>query len=171
MLLAKQAATLDAISDGRLALGIGVGWRDDDFRATGTQGHYAERGAVIERQIELMRRVWSGASSATDSAGRPRAGAAGPRALARRRRTRGAAACGPPRRRLLRAPGAGRRSGEAVRRGERWRARRGALGPPRLVAPRYFALGDDVRAAAEANVRTYYGIAGDDFVRTCSPAS
>src|ERR1700758_2081542 len=57
-LLAKQAASLDRISGGRLVLGLGIGGRDDDFTASGlpTTG----RGRVLEDQIALMKRVWSG---------------------------------------------------------------------------------------------------------------
>jgi hypothetical protein len=36
---------------------------------------------------------------------------------------------------------------------------------PRLSAARYFVLGDDARARAEANVRAYYGIGGDALVQ------
>lgn len=167
VLLAKQAATLDALSQGRLTLGIGVGWRDDDFRATGAQGRYAERGAVIERQIELMRRVWSGrelgdglgaVGPAPVRPGGPEIllGGAAPAALRRAGRLAdGFFALPAPADEVA-------RQFSAVSTGAR---EAGRAGPPRLVAPRYFALGDDVRAAAEANVRAYYGIAGDDFVR------
>ncbi|HLL98865.1 MAG TPA: LLM class flavin-dependent oxidoreductase, partial [Rubrobacteraceae bacterium] len=56
--LAKQAATLDALSGGRLTLGIGVGAREDDFRAAPASFH--DRARRFEEQLELMRRVWSG---------------------------------------------------------------------------------------------------------------
>src|SRR5262245_28562178 len=56
--LAKQAATLDAVSGGRFTLGLGVGWRDDDFVATGTD--FRRRGERLEEQIAILRRVWSG---------------------------------------------------------------------------------------------------------------
>ncbi|MFW6174300.1 MAG: LLM class flavin-dependent oxidoreductase [Chloroflexota bacterium] len=58
VMLAKQAATLDAISGGRFTLGIGVGGREDDARATGAE--FRNRGARMERQIQTMRRIWSG---------------------------------------------------------------------------------------------------------------
>ena len=54
-LLAKEVATLDAFSRGRVTLGLGVGIRDDDFLATGAPTFHT-RG----EQIEEMRRVWSG---------------------------------------------------------------------------------------------------------------
>ncbi len=56
--LAKQVATLDALSGGRLTLGIGVGAREDDFHAAPASFH--ERARSFEEQLELMRRVWSG---------------------------------------------------------------------------------------------------------------
>jgi alkanesulfonate monooxygenase SsuD/methylene tetrahydromethanopterin reductase-like flavin-dependent oxidoreductase (luciferase family) len=58
-LLAKEAATLDAFSRGRLTLGLGVGQREDDFIATGAK-NYKRRGKYIEEQIAEMRHVWSG---------------------------------------------------------------------------------------------------------------
>ena len=57
-LFAKQAASLDRLSGGRLVLGLGLGGRDDDFAASGvsTQG----RGHRLEEQVAMMKRVWSG---------------------------------------------------------------------------------------------------------------
>jgi alkanesulfonate monooxygenase SsuD/methylene tetrahydromethanopterin reductase-like flavin-dependent oxidoreductase (luciferase family) len=57
-LFAKQAASLDRLSGGRLVLGLGLGGRDDDFAASGvsTQG----RGSRLEDQVAMMKRVWAG---------------------------------------------------------------------------------------------------------------
>lgn len=57
-LLAKQAASLDALSGGRLTLGLGVGGREDDFEAAGADVRH--RGKYFEKQLETMARVWSG---------------------------------------------------------------------------------------------------------------
>ena len=57
-LLAKQAATLDVLSGGRLSLGLGVGRREDDFIAANRE--MPRRGRWFEEQLESMRRVWSG---------------------------------------------------------------------------------------------------------------
>lgn len=56
--LAKQAATVDAISGGRLTLGIGVGSREDDYTSAGATFH--DRGRRFDVQLELMRRIWAG---------------------------------------------------------------------------------------------------------------
>ncbi|GAA3243981.1 hypothetical protein GCM10020256_69290 [Streptomyces thermocoprophilus] len=57
-LLAKQTATLDRLSGGRLVLGVGLGGRDDDFTASGltTQG----RGRRLTEQLTEVKRVWAG---------------------------------------------------------------------------------------------------------------
>lgn len=57
-LLAKQLASLDALSDGRLTVGLGVGAREDDFEAVGVPFH--NRGKRFDAQLEIMHRVWSG---------------------------------------------------------------------------------------------------------------
>src|ERR1700736_2982633 len=57
-LLAKEAATLDSLSGGRLTLGMGVGGREDDYRAAPASFH--NRGKHFEEQLTLMRRIWSG---------------------------------------------------------------------------------------------------------------
>lgn len=57
-LVAKQAATLDVLSEGRLRLGVGVGWNDLEYEALGQPFH--RRGRRIEEQIEVLRALWSG---------------------------------------------------------------------------------------------------------------
>ncbi|MFD8249920.1 LLM class flavin-dependent oxidoreductase [Nocardia sp. NPDC059691] len=58
VLLAKQAATLDRMSGGRLVLGLGVGGRADDHLASGTD--LRTRGRRLDEQVALMRRLWAG---------------------------------------------------------------------------------------------------------------
>jgi probable F420-dependent oxidoreductase len=56
-LVAKQAATLDLLSGGRLRLGVGIGWNAVEYGALGEDFH--TRGRRIEEQIEVMRRLWA----------------------------------------------------------------------------------------------------------------
>jgi probable F420-dependent oxidoreductase len=55
-LVAKQAAALDVLSDGRLLLGIGVGHREAEFRLLGAD--FAHRGAVTDEAIEVIQALW-----------------------------------------------------------------------------------------------------------------
>ncbi|MFC9912401.1 LLM class flavin-dependent oxidoreductase [Streptomyces sp. NPDC127197] len=57
-LLAKQAATLDRMTGGRLVLGLGIGGRDDDHQAAGID--LRTRGRRLDEQMALMCRLWSG---------------------------------------------------------------------------------------------------------------
>src|SRR5438477_10646429 len=57
-LLAKQAASLDALSGGRLTLGVGIGGREDDFLATSVS--FKTRGKRFEEQLSTMKHIWSG---------------------------------------------------------------------------------------------------------------
>jgi alkanesulfonate monooxygenase SsuD/methylene tetrahydromethanopterin reductase-like flavin-dependent oxidoreductase (luciferase family) len=62
--LAKQAASLDALSNGRLTLGVGMGVREDDFRAA--PASFRDRGKRFEKQLDTMKRIWSGQALAED---------------------------------------------------------------------------------------------------------
>src|SRR5579872_6727813 len=57
-LLAKQAASLDAVSGGRFTLGMGIGSREDDFQAASVPYH--SRGKIFDEQLATMQRIWSG---------------------------------------------------------------------------------------------------------------
>ncbi len=61
-LLAKQAATIDALSGGRLTLGLGVGGREDDSLAAPAAFH--TRGRRFDEQLAVMKRIWSGLPAA-----------------------------------------------------------------------------------------------------------
>src|SRR5215208_7000779 len=75
--LAKQAATIDSLSNGRFTLGIAVGLREDDYAATGTP--FDERGRLFEAQLEEMKRIWAGEDRGMAGAiGPPPARAGGP---------------------------------------------------------------------------------------------
>jgi probable F420-dependent oxidoreductase len=56
IIVAKQAATLDLLSQGRFILGVGVGWRDKEFAFLGAD--YAHRGAITDESIALLRTLW-----------------------------------------------------------------------------------------------------------------
>jgi probable F420-dependent oxidoreductase len=56
-LVAKQAATLDVLSGGRLRLGVAVGWNPVEYEALGQS--FRTRGRRIEEQITLLRRLWT----------------------------------------------------------------------------------------------------------------
>ena len=55
-LVAKQAACVDVISNGRLRLGIGTGWNEVEYEALDANFH--DRGVRSEEQIDLLRRLW-----------------------------------------------------------------------------------------------------------------
>jgi alkanesulfonate monooxygenase SsuD/methylene tetrahydromethanopterin reductase-like flavin-dependent oxidoreductase (luciferase family) len=57
-LIAKRAATLDAISGGRLTLGMAVGSRKDDYEVAGAEP--GDRGKRFDEQLALMYRIWAG---------------------------------------------------------------------------------------------------------------
>ena len=55
--VAKQIATIDLLSGGRLRLAVGVGWNAVEYGALGTE--FATRTARLEEQIHVMRRLWT----------------------------------------------------------------------------------------------------------------
>ncbi|MGH8931056.1 MAG: LLM class flavin-dependent oxidoreductase [Egibacteraceae bacterium] len=154
-LLAKQLATVDQISGGRLTVGIAVGGREDDFTAAGAQFH--TRGRDHDQQLAEMRAVW---------AGEPRgfAGAIGPSP------TR---AGGPP---LLMGGGSDAVIRRTVEYGQGWITGGGGLdmftamaakvraawkeggreGQPRLAALAYFSLGSSAVEDARGYLLDYY---------------
>jgi probable F420-dependent oxidoreductase len=56
-LVAKQAAELDVLTNGKFRMGVGVGWNPVEFEALGKNFH--DRGRRFEEQIALMRRLWT----------------------------------------------------------------------------------------------------------------
>ncbi|MCH9036407.1 MAG: LLM class F420-dependent oxidoreductase [Chloroflexi bacterium] len=58
LLTAKIVSTLDYISGGRVILGIGAGWMEEEFQAMGSPS-FSDRGSVTDEYIELFRELWT----------------------------------------------------------------------------------------------------------------
>jgi probable F420-dependent oxidoreductase len=58
-LVAKQAATLDVLTDGKTRLGVGIGWNDIEYQALGEP--FGNRARRYEEQIEVLRALWTDA--------------------------------------------------------------------------------------------------------------
>ncbi len=167
--LAKQAASIDALSGGRLTLGLGVGAREDDFNVAPASFH--DRARRFEEQLELMKRVWSGqpASDEVGPIGPPPARAGGPELLI------GGYSATPIRRVGRWADGfisGGVPDPEQARQmfdlaEESWRTE-GREGRPRLVASLYYALGPNAARGGDyiRDYYSYFGPAADDMARS-----
>jgi probable F420-dependent oxidoreductase len=57
VVLAKTAATIDVLTNGRLDLGIGVGWQREEYEAAGLD--FDNRGRLLDHTIEVCRLLWS----------------------------------------------------------------------------------------------------------------
>ena len=66
VILAKELATLDALSSGRLIAGLGVGWSETEFANVGAADRFHVRGAYLDETIALWRHLWSGSREPFD---------------------------------------------------------------------------------------------------------
>jgi len=57
VVLAKMAATIDVLSEGRLDLGVGVGWQEAEYLAAGLD--FSERGRLLDHSLAVCRRLWA----------------------------------------------------------------------------------------------------------------
>jgi len=62
VVLAKELATLDSLSGGRVIAGVGVGWNRTEFANLGMDDRFHVRGAYLDETIRLWRHLWSGSS-------------------------------------------------------------------------------------------------------------
>src|SRR4051794_2650262 len=158
-LVAKQAATLHAFSQGRVQLGIAVGGREDDYAASGAS--FRTRGKDFDAMLDTFEKVWGGESFGY-------AGAIGPE---------------PPGGKvpLIIGGGADVVFERAARHGDGWIMGGGSPdmftggaeklnaawqaagreGKPKTLALSYFALGENGAAAAGSYLHDYYGFLGD----------
>jgi probable F420-dependent oxidoreductase len=56
-LVAKQAAEVDVLTEGRFRLGVGIGWNRVEYEALGKD--FTDRGRRVSEQVELLRRLWT----------------------------------------------------------------------------------------------------------------
>ena len=57
VLTAKMLATIDVLSEGRLTVGVGVGWLEEEFAALGAE--FTRRGAVSDEYLRILRLLWT----------------------------------------------------------------------------------------------------------------
>jgi probable F420-dependent oxidoreductase len=62
VVLAKELATLDSLTGGRVLAGVGVGWNEAEFANLGVAERYHQRGAYTDESIRLWRHLWSGST-------------------------------------------------------------------------------------------------------------
>ncbi len=152
--LAKEAATVDALSGGRLTLGLAVGARQDDYEVAGVDHHL--RGRQLTEQLATLRSYWEdeafGPATARPSGPELLIGGGSDQTFARMARyADGYVHSGGPPKTFARAAEKARAA---------W-LDAGRPGQPRLWAMGYFALGSDEAAeAGAAYLRDYYAFTG-----------
>jgi len=151
-LLAKQAASLDALSSGRLTLGLAVGARGEDYEVARVESR--GRGRRFAEQLEAIRDIWEeGKIGPTPNAPGPHllVGGSSGEALARMARYSDGYmhGGGPPR----------AFAGAAAKALAAW-SDLGRPGRPVLWGMGYFALGDGTSEAGAAYLRHYYAFTG-----------
>jgi alkanesulfonate monooxygenase SsuD/methylene tetrahydromethanopterin reductase-like flavin-dependent oxidoreductase (luciferase family) len=159
-ILAKEAATLDALSGGRFTLGLGVGAREDDYAAAPAAFH--NRGKRFEEQLVTMKRIWAGEtldehSNSTSLIGPKAARPGGPEVLI--------GGYSPMAIRRVGNFGDGLIIGSSTNAEvasqfyavaqQSWQEQ-GRSGKPRFVGCKYFALGLNAAEKAGAFIRHYY---------------
>jgi alkanesulfonate monooxygenase SsuD/methylene tetrahydromethanopterin reductase-like flavin-dependent oxidoreductase (luciferase family) len=160
VLLAKQAATLDRISGGRLTLGLGVGGRQEEFDAAGQQ--VKGRGARFEEQLSAMKKIWSGEKLAPNIGriGPAPAQEGGPRILIGGYSPAAISRVGRWGDGFISGRGDPKVAASAFKLAKAsWKAN-GRQGKPRFVCATYFALGDRAREDGVSYLRDYYSFAG-----------
>jgi alkanesulfonate monooxygenase SsuD/methylene tetrahydromethanopterin reductase-like flavin-dependent oxidoreductase (luciferase family) len=154
-LFAKQAATIDNLSGGRLVLGLAVGGREDDYELTGAD--FGKRGATMDRQLEELQSLWR----REGDFGPPPANGERPSMLI------GGQSDAAFRRAAKYADGwtLGGGTPDAFTEGAKkmrdaWQAE-GRDGEPRNIALFYFSLGENAEEDARHSLGTYYSFLGD----------
>ena len=159
-MLAKQTATLNHLSEGRLEVGLAVGGREDDFEVGGVE--FGSRGRLFERQLEELGSLWG--TDRVGPASRPGLLVGGTSDAAYRRVAQHADGW---------TQGGG--GPEAFAQGrakavEAWSAG-GRDGEPRTMALMYYALGDRAEELAREDLLDYYGFLGDYAERLVASAA
>ncbi len=62
VVLAKELASLDALSGGRVIAGVGIGWSEPEYGNLGVPERFGVRGAYLDETIRLWRHLWSGST-------------------------------------------------------------------------------------------------------------
>lgn len=151
--LAKEAATLDALSGGRLTLGLALGARRDDYDAAGVE--YAERGRKLDEQLRVMRDVWEdrriGPTPVQPGGPEVIVGGLDDAAFARASRYADG---------FIHNGGPPRIFARSVDKAHAAWLDAGRPGRPRIWGMAYFALGDDEAAAGRDYLLDYYAFTG-----------
>ena len=154
-LFAKQAATIDHMTGGRLVLGLAVGGRPNDFEASKVD--FGKRGRLFEEALAELNAHWAGETEVgppTASGSRPTVLIGGSSDVAFRRAAEHADGW---------TMGGG--GPDALKEGlgkldAAWQAA-GREGKPKNMALMYFALGDDAEAVAKEKLGDYYAFLGE----------
>jgi alkanesulfonate monooxygenase SsuD/methylene tetrahydromethanopterin reductase-like flavin-dependent oxidoreductase (luciferase family) len=161
-LLAKQAATIDSLSNGRLTLGIAVGMREDDYAATATP--FNERGKAFDAQLAEMKEIWKGREYGPAGAiGPPPGRPDGPELII------GGTVSATFRRIAEHGDGwtmGGGTPDQFKEMSEKVKAawsEAGREGDPRLIVLCYYALGEHAEEAAKEELSDYYAWLGEDI--------
>ena len=160
-LLAKQAASLDALSGGRLTLGLGIGSREDDYQAVDVP--FKRRGKIFDEQLATMQRIWSGErlSENVGPNGPAPAQAGGPEILIGGRAPAAIQRLATWGNGFISGGGGPQAANEGFRAAEKVWREAGRAGQPRLVGCTYIALGPDGLTRGGNYIRHYYGAWGD----------